>query len=196
MEVFAKLRSTKTSKSLHNEASVPPSKEEIISVMESYTTEKLQEKQAEKNNNSDQLSRGSSFDARADGMDSPVLSASLSHSYSTEWEKLFMTRDMMNKLKDKAMEGDLRSSRFRSLIWKLFLEVLPPNMDEWVEKTRKSRSKFEELKNRLIVNPRKAVDSVDITLNNPLSQDEESPWNKFFQDNELRLTIKQDVIRT
>lgn len=24
----------------------------------------------------------------------------------------------------------------------------------------------------------------------------QSPWNQFFQDNELRLTIKQDVIRT
>lgn len=24
----------------------------------------------------------------------------------------------------------------------------------------------------------------------------QSPWNRFFQDNELRLTIKQDVIRT
>ena len=31
--------------------------------------------------------------------------------------------------------------------------------------------------------------------NNPLSFFQ-SPWNQFFQDNELRLTIKQDVIRT
>ncbi|CAL1537822.1 unnamed protein product [Lymnaea stagnalis] len=195
MEVFAKLRSAKTSKSLQNEASVPPSKEEIINVMESYAPEKPQEKQAENNNNSDQLSRGSSFDTRADGMDSPVLSASLSHSYSTEWEKLFMTKDVMNKLKDKAMEGDLRSSRFRSLIWKVRLIGLESTQCRFFIKAKKCLF-LNYVFSQLIVNPRKAVDSVDITLNNPLSQDEESPWNKFFQDNELRLTIKQDVIRT
>ncbi|RUS75946.1 hypothetical protein EGW08_016292 [Elysia chlorotica] len=122
--------------------------------------------------------------------------ASLSHSYSLEWEKLFSRPEMMRYLKARSSEGELRSSRFRSVVWKLFLEVLPSNKEEWISKTRVSRAKFEELKNKLIVNPRKAVDSVDITLNNPLSQDEESPWNKFFQDNELRLTIKQDVIRT
>lgn len=51
---------------------------------------------------------------------------------------------------------------------------------------------------QLIVNPRKSEETqdTDVKLNNPLSQAEESPWNRFFQDNELRLTIKQDVIRT
>lgn len=33
-------------------------------------------------------------------------------------------------------------------------------------------------------------------INNPLSQDEGSLWNKFFQDKELRLMIEQDVTRT
>ena len=47
---------------------------------------------------------------------------------------------------------------------------------------------------QLVVNPRDAV--VDPSLNNPLSQEDENPWNRFFQDNELRLTVKQDVIRT
>ncbi|XP_059141726.1 TBC1 domain family member 5-like isoform X3 [Physella acuta] len=197
MDVFSKLRPSKSRKNSLPDHSTPPSKEEIINVLENYTLDKLNTKQ-EKNNNSDHLSRGSSLDYKGDMVEDETksASASLSHSYSLEWDKLFHTKDMMKKLKERAMEGELRSSRFRSLVWKIFLEVLPPSMDEWIEKTRKSRAKFEELKNRLVVNPRKAVDSVDITLNNPLSQDEESPWNKFFQDNELRLTIKQDVIRT
>lgn len=33
-------------------------------------------------------------------------------------------------------------------------------------------------------------------INNPLSQDEGSLWNKFFQDKELRSMIEQDVKRT
>uniref|UniRef100_A0A8B9L8P8 TBC1 domain family, member 5 n=1 Tax=Astyanax mexicanus TaxID=7994 RepID=A0A8B9L8P8_ASTMX len=36
----------------------------------------------------------------------------------------------------------------------------------------------------------------DLVVNNPLSQDEGSLWNKFFQDKELRGMIKQDVLRT
>ncbi|BFZ06429.1 hypothetical protein BsWGS_09466 [Bradybaena similaris] len=135
---------------------------------------------------------------RVEAVTSDLISTptSLSHSYSLEWENLFTKPHMMSMLKDRAVSGNLRSCRFRSIAWKIFLEVLPPDKSEWIEKTQKSRDKYEELRDFLIVNPRKAVDSVDITLNNPLSQDEESPWNKFFQDNELRLTIKQDVIRT
>uniref|UniRef100_A0A2C9L1G2 Rab-GAP TBC domain-containing protein n=1 Tax=Biomphalaria glabrata TaxID=6526 RepID=A0A2C9L1G2_BIOGL len=196
MNVLDKLRPSKSSK--NTDQSGPPSKEDILNTLESFTINKSLDRH-ENNNNSDSISHGSRTDAKFDFVDSSQptsSSASMSHSYSTEWEKLFNTPDMMKKLKEKSMEGELRSSRFRSLIWKLFLEVLPPSKEEWVEKTKQSRNKFEDLKNKLIVNPRKAVDSVDITLNNPLSQDEESPWNKFFQDNELRLTIKQDVIRT
>ncbi|CAG5116642.1 unnamed protein product [Candidula unifasciata] len=124
------------------------------------------------------------------------LPTSLSHSYSLEWENLFNKPNMLPSLKERAVAGNLRSCRFRSIAWKIFLEVLPSDKSQWIDRTRQNRNNYEELREFLIVNPRKAVDSVDITLNNPLSQDEESPWNKFFQDNELRLTIKQDVIRT
>ncbi|VTJ71399.1 Hypothetical predicted protein, partial [Marmota monax] len=47
-----------------------------------------------------------------------------------------------------------------------------------------------------ITNPRKAVGQQDLMINNPLSQDEGSLWNKFFQDKELRSMIEQDVRRT
>ncbi|CAG5124009.1 unnamed protein product, partial [Candidula unifasciata] len=194
MDVFSKLKVSKMKKNTQSEQA--PSKEEIINTMENYSTDRPHSNK-ENNNNAKPLSRGSSLDKWEYVDSDPLLApASLSHSYSTEWENLFNKPEMMKRLKERALEGNLRSSRFRSVIWKLFLEVLPSQTNAWIDKTRKSRSKFEELKNRLIVNPRKAVDSVDISLNNPLSQDEESPWNKFFQDNELRLTIKQDVIRT
>ncbi|GFN87914.1 TBC1 domain family member 5, partial [Plakobranchus ocellatus] len=183
------------------EASSQPTKEDILNTLDSFTVENK-----ENNNNAEPILRRSlDSDSKLDTISNSQWEdlggnlstpASLSHSYSLEWEKLFSRPDMMRYLKTRAMDGELRSSRFRSVVWKLFLEVLPANKDEWITKTRAGRARFEDLKNKLIVNPRKAVDSVDITLNNPLSQDEESPWNKFFQDNELRLTIKQDVIRT
>ena len=65
-----------------------------------------------------------------------------------------------------------------------------------------------------MMDPHQVTVSLDITLNNPLSQNEEvshmtshdphvtshdllqSPWNRFFQDNELRQLVSQDVVRT
>ena len=40
-------------------------------------------------------------------------------SYSLEWERLFMIDEYSKKLKDMGMNGDLRSSRFRSVCWKV-----------------------------------------------------------------------------
>ncbi|GAB1606602.1 TBC1 domain family member 5-like isoform X6 [Argonauta hians] len=125
------------------------------------------------------------------------LGGSFTHSYSTEWERLFGKPNFLKALRNHGLRGNLRSSRFRSICWKLYLEVLLEDKSNWLIKTREWRQKYDDLKNNLIINPRKAVDSAhDLSLNNPLSQAEESPWNRFFQDNELRLTIKQDVIRT
>ncbi|XP_005105675.1 TBC1 domain family member 5 isoform X2 [Aplysia californica] len=196
METLAKLKPRSNRKNPQLDSAT--SKDDILNAMENYGASDGAGSNKENNNNSEQMSRGSSLDGKWEMVDPDYGSpaASLSHSYSLEWEKLFTQAEMMRKLKVRASEGKLRSSRFRSVVWKLFLEVLPADMGQWVEKTRVSRAKFEELKNKLIVNPRKAVDSVNLSLHNPLSQDEESPWNKFFQDNELRLTIKQDVIRT
>ncbi|XP_041347301.1 LOW QUALITY PROTEIN: TBC1 domain family member 5-like [Gigantopelta aegis] len=199
--VFGRLRSNSKVKRNH----LAPSKEDILNTIDQFdkvnaedclpaANEDLQ--RCEDNNNlksqlSEEVVRGR-YDMLLD--ESP--SASFSTSYSSEWERLFVTPNYKTKLKDHGIAGRLRSSRFRSVVWKIYLEVLPEDLDLWVASCHEWRSKYEELKNQLIVNPRKAVDQVDLSLNNPLSQDDESPWNKFFQDNELRLTIKQDVIRT
>ncbi|CAI8025344.1 TBC1 domain family member 5 [Geodia barretti] len=46
------------------------------------------------------------------------------------------------------------------------------------------------------MDPHQVTASLDVALNNPLSQSEESPWNRFFQDNDLRQLVSQDVVRT
>ncbi|EMP41961.1 TBC1 domain family member 5 [Chelonia mydas] len=86
-------------------------------------------------------------------------------SCSKEWEELFVNNNYLATIRLKGINGQLRSSRFRSVCWKH------------------------------ITNPRKAGQQ-DLVINNPLSQDEGSLWNKFFQDKELRAMIEQDVTRT
>nr|XP_019789983.2 TBC1 domain family member 5 isoform X3 [Tursiops truncatus] len=88
------------------------------------------------------------------------------NSYRKEWEELFVNNNYLATVRQKGINGQLRSSRFRSICWKH------------------------------ITNPRKVVGQQDLMINNPLSQDEGSLWNKFFQDKELRSMIEQDVKRT
>ncbi|XP_060555874.1 LOW QUALITY PROTEIN: TBC1 domain family member 5-like, partial [Ruditapes philippinarum] len=179
----------------------PPSKEDILNTLDGFG-EKIQEVPPHEDNNNIHVRRSSytsvdsenSMDTTA--CDTEPTITSITHSYSLEWEKLFMKQGYLRHLRNYAMKGNLRSSRFRSISWKLFLGVLPEEPSMWIAKTKQLRSKYKDLKDKLIVNPRKAVDTVDLTFNNPLSQEDESPWNRFFLDNELRLTIKQDVIRT
>lgn len=60
----------------------------------------------------------------------PALKVCLFVTCSTEWENLFNRPDMMKKLKERALEGNLRSSRFRSVIWKVccICDIVSPDM--------------------------------------------------------------------
>ncbi|XP_061443404.1 TBC1 domain family member 5 isoform X2 [Rhineura floridana] len=116
-------------------------------------------------------------------------------SYSKEWEELFVNNNYLATIRLKGINGQLRSSRFRSVCWKLFLNVLPSDRNQWISKTTKLRTLYNNIKEIHITNPRKAGQQ-DLMINNPLSQDEGSLWNKFFQDKELRGMIEQDVTRT
>ncbi|NXC40849.1 TBCD5 protein, partial [Penelope pileata] len=116
-------------------------------------------------------------------------------SYSKEWEELFVNNNYLATIRLKGINGQLRSSRFRSVCWKLFLEVLPQDRSQWIKNTLELRTSYNKIKEIHITNPRKAGQQ-DLIINNPLSQDEGSLWNKFFQDKELRAMIEQDVTRT
>ncbi|NXU43693.1 TBCD5 protein, partial [Drymodes brunneopygia] len=116
-------------------------------------------------------------------------------SYSKEWEELFVNNNYLAAIRLKGINGQLRSSRFRSVCWKLFLEVLPQDRSQWIKTTSDLRTSYNKIKEIHITNPRKAGQQ-DLIINNPLSQDEGSLWNKFFQDKELRAMIEQDVTRT
>ncbi|XP_023383717.1 TBC1 domain family member 5 [Pteropus vampyrus] len=118
------------------------------------------------------------------------------NSYRKEWEELFVNNNYLATIRQKGINGQLRSSRFRSICWKLFLCVLPQDKSQWISKIKELRAWYSNIKEIHITNPRKVVGQQDLMINNPLSQDEGSLWNKFFQDKELRSMIEQDVNRT
>ena len=109
----------------------------------------------------------------------------------------------------------------------MFLKVLPPDIGRWEEVTERTRAKYNELKQHYVTDPHQTHGDVELSVNNPLSQEEEvryllvfyllifvgiavlfqqlrvlkdvifqSPWNQYFQDNELRKEIMQDLTRT
>ncbi|XP_061838478.1 TBC1 domain family member 5 isoform X1 [Nerophis lumbriciformis] len=129
-------------------------------------------------------------------LDSSTPSLSTFLSYRKEWDQLFVSGNYLPRIRQAGISGRLRSSRFRSVCWKLYLEALPEDSSQWINKTRELRAQYEKIKEMHITNPRKAAGKQDLVVNNPLSQDEGSPWNKFFQDKELKGMIKQDVLRT
>ncbi|XP_013866695.1 TBC1 domain family member 5 isoform X2 [Austrofundulus limnaeus] len=129
-------------------------------------------------------------------LDSSSNSQSTFHSYRKEWDDLFLNSNYLARIRQAGISGRLRSSRFRSMCWKLYLEVLPEDKRQWISRTKELRAQYEKIKETHITNPRKAAGQQDLVVNNPLSQDEGSLWNKFFQDKELKGMIKQDVFRT
>ncbi|XP_041931630.1 TBC1 domain family member 5 isoform X3 [Alosa sapidissima] len=133
---------------------------------------------------------------RGGSLDSGSTPESTFLSYRKEWDELFQNSNYLPRIRQAGINGRLRSSRFRSVCWKLYLDVLPEDKTQWINKTKELRDQYEKIKEMHITNPRKAAGQQDLVVNNPLSQDEGSLWNKFFQDKELRSMIKQDVMRT
>ncbi|XP_041460256.1 TBC1 domain family member 5-like isoform X2 [Lytechinus variegatus] len=124
-------------------------------------------------------------------------SSSTTNSYRDEWFRLFERDDYLQVVRQEGKKGRLRSSRFRSVCWKIYLECLPDDRTSWLESVRANRKKYDGFREKYIQSTKEGLmdSALDPTLNNPLSQMEESPWNKFFQDKDCRTEIRQDVVR-
>ncbi|MED6252061.1 TBC1 domain, member 5, partial [Ataeniobius toweri] len=93
-------------------------------------------------------------------------------SYRKEWDDLFLNSNYLARIRQAGINGRLKSSRFRSVCWKLYLEVLPEDKGQWIKRTKEHRAQYEKIKEMHITNPRKAAGQQDLVVNNPLSQDE------------------------
>lgn len=80
----------------------------------------------------------------------------------------------------------------RSLIWRILLNNLSLNFNEWEANLTSSRKKYEEYSKRFINTKFKFTQKQD----HPLALVENSQWKKFFNDIDLYEEITKDIRRT
>ena len=128
--------------------------------------------------------------------ESSISCASKVNLYSQTFKMLFGQVDSTQTILPLALHGNLDKNPFRSCCWRIFLNVLPSNSQQWGAALQSSRENYKRLIAQFHTELKIKDTTIDPTINNPLSQDEESPWNQHFLDSELRKLIKQDVVRT
>ncbi|XP_048133379.1 uncharacterized protein LOC115744600 [Rhodamnia argentea] len=102
-------------------------------------------------------------------------------------------------------EGSSARRRFeglRGVQWRLDLGVLPAapssSIDDLRRATADTRRRYASLRRRLLVDPHISKDgsnSPDLALDNPLSQNPDSSWGRFFRNAELEKMVDQDLLR-
>ncbi|XP_059610804.1 TBC1 domain family member 5 [Phlebotomus argentipes] len=116
--------------------------------------------------------------------------------YELEWIELctdLSQCEHLLKLRERAIEGDLKVSKFRSICWALLLRAFQYDPVNWLLQRREARLAYRELKTQFNHNPYQGNLSSN---DDPLSQSNESVWNQHFCDQELSKLIRQDVQRT
>ncbi|KAJ6819013.1 TBC1 domain family member 5-like protein B-like [Iris pallida] len=95
-----------------------------------------------------------------------------------------------------------RFSNLRGVRWRIDLGILPLSPSASIEELRRvaadSRRRYASLRRRLLVDPHLPKDgsrSPDLTVDNPLSQNPDSTWGRFFRNAELEKTVDQDLSR-
>eukprot|EP00941_MAST-03F_sp_MAST-3F-sp1_P005585 g5585.t1 len=100
---------------------------------------------------------------------------------------------------DAAMDGKLSTGKVRSICWKFFLEYIPPSLpkSEWMAHLTQKRAEYVKLRDLHMPDPTKVDgDSTeDLAMFNPLSMEEDSPWQKFYEGKELIEEIEKDLGR-
>ncbi|XP_010927232.2 uncharacterized protein [Elaeis guineensis] len=95
-----------------------------------------------------------------------------------------------------------RFSDLRSVRWRIDLGILPSSPSASIEDLRRvtadSRRRYASLRRRLLIDPHLPKDgsrSPDIAMDNPLSQNPDSTWGRFFRNAELDRMVNQDLTR-
>lgn len=93
--------------------------------------------------------------------------------------------------------GDLRGVQ-----WRIDLGILPSSPDPSIHDLRRvtadSRRRYASLRRQLLIDPHVPKDgsnSPDFVMDNPLSQNPDSMWSRFFRNAELERMVDQDLSR-
>ncbi|EOA12377.1 hypothetical protein CARUB_v10025951mg [Capsella rubella] len=97
---------------------------------------------------------------------------------------------------------DHRFEKLRGVRWRINLGILPSSPSSTIDELRRvtadSRRSYAALRRRLLIDPhlpKKGTNSSDLTIDNPLSQNPDSTWGRFFRNAELEKTLDQDLSR-
>ncbi|KZV49007.1 hypothetical protein F511_09603 [Dorcoceras hygrometricum] len=95
-----------------------------------------------------------------------------------------------------------RFENFRGIRWRMDLGILPSSrtasIDDLRRVTANSRRRYASLRRKLLVDPHVVKDggvSPDLVMDNPLSQNPDSMWGRFFRNAELERMLDQDLTR-
>ncbi|GAB4838276.1 hypothetical protein Ancab_027805 [Ancistrocladus abbreviatus] len=95
-----------------------------------------------------------------------------------------------------------RSSDLRGVRWRMNLGILPSSASSTIDDLRRvtadSRRRYAGLRRRLLIDPHVSKDggsSPDLVVDNPLSQNPDSMWGRFFRHAELEKLVDQDLSR-
>ncbi|CAG9532496.1 unnamed protein product [Cercopithifilaria johnstoni] len=116
--------------------------------------------------------------------------------FQEEWKEFFEQRVNLKPIQKGCLNGKLRGSHVRSIIWRILLRCLPLEREEWCTILSRTRNSYDKLKSELLMNPREQTSGLDPNVNNPLSLGDENPWQQYFSDCKLRECINRDVERT
>ncbi|XP_059634592.1 uncharacterized protein LOC132276955 isoform X2 [Cornus florida] len=88
----------------------------------------------------------------------------------------------------------------RGVQWRIDLGILPSSssIDDLRRVTADSRRRYAALRRRLLVDlhiPKDGSNSPDLVMDNPLSQNPDSTWSRFFRGAELEKMVDQDLSR-
>ncbi|CAN1355345.1 TBC1 domain family member 5 homolog A [Linum perenne] len=91
-------------------------------------------------------------------------------------------------------------ANLRGVQWRVDLGILPSSssIDVLRRVTADSRRRYASLRRHLLVDPHLPKDgssSLDVVIDNPLSQNPDSTWGRFFRNAELEKTVDQDLSR-
>ena len=112
------------------------------------------------------------------------------------YQRLFCGDGAAERLRGLAVGGGLRAAGLRSIVWKVFLGVLPGvEPDGWAAALAASRAAYDAHKEAILVDPYKDGGDKDLLTNNPLAQAEDSSWKKYFELQELQKDIQIDLER-
>ncbi|XP_066928288.1 TBC1 domain family member 5-like isoform X2 [Clytia hemisphaerica] len=112
------------------------------------------------------------------------------------WDKLFNNDNFLQKLQKSSLDGYLGASHFRSVCWRIFWECLSETPSKWKDEVKEKRDWYSGIRKKYVINPHQEEQKeIDLEKHHPLSLAEDSIWNKYFQDNELRTLILQDLDR-